>query len=168
VLDLGIARGTFKEGARSYYGRDIGAGALPDLSTYDDVLAAGEAIVAGEAARQTAEGAAFVPMALPTAAEVQTALTAFTVARSDAQRAQVKTDSEREDVSALYPEAQALAVDICDTVEYFYRKDPDPASLRAKASRWGVVYIYDPAETPAPVTNTGGAAPAPSGGAPPG
>jgi hypothetical protein len=85
-------------------------GALPDLSTYDDVLAAGEAIVAGEAARQTAEGAAFVPMALPTAAEVQTALTAFTAARSDAQRAQVKTDSEREDVSALYPEAQFLAV----------------------------------------------------------
>ncbi len=83
---------------------------------------------------------------------------ASTVARRLAQQAQVKTDREREDVTALYPAAQALAVDLCDTIEFYYRKDPDDASRRAKCKRWGVVYFYEPNEpqdpeptpTPAP------------------
>ena len=32
VLDLGIARGTFAAGTRSYYGRDVHATTIPDLS----------------------------------------------------------------------------------------------------------------------------------------
>ncbi len=161
VLDLGITRGDFASGARSYYGRDVTATALPDLSTYDAVATAAGKIGTGEAARQLAEGAAFRPMALPSAAEVAAHLTAFTAARNLAQQAQVKTDREREDVSALYPAAQALAVDLCDTIEFYYRKDPDDASRRAKCKRWGVVYFYEPNEpqdpaptpTPAPPAN---------------
>jgi len=38
----------------------------------------------------------------------------------------------------------------CDTVEFFYRKDPDASSRRQKAIRWGVVYLYEPGETPDP------------------
>lgn len=158
VLDLGIIRGDFASGARSYYGRDVTATALPDLTTYEAVALAAGKIGTGEAARQLAEGAAFRPMALPSAAEVSAHLTAFTAARNLAQQAQVKTDRERDDVSALYPAAQALAVDLCDTIEFFYRKDPDDASRRAKCKRWGVVYFYEPNEpqdpeptpTPAP------------------
>lgn len=157
VLDLGIARGAFQGGARGYYGRDISAGSIPDLTTYDAVKDAAENIVIGEAARQTAEGPAYVPMALPSAAEVATLRTQFRTLRAQSQQAQVDTEREREEVGALYAEAQALAVDICDTVEFFYRKDPDAASRRAKAARWGVVYIYDQGETPEP-------APAPGGG----
>ena len=150
VLDLGISRGDFRGGARSYYGRDVSASAVPDLSTYDAVADAAQKIVDGEAARKTAEAAGFRPMALPTAAEVAAQLAAFTAARNLAQQAQVKTDRERADVTALYPQAQALAVDLCDTVEFFYRKEPDPATFRAKCSRWGVVYFYEPNVTPAP------------------
>lgn len=157
VLDLGIARGDFAAGARSYYGRDLAATSIPDLASYDAVAEAAEAIVTGEAARQTAEGAAFVPMALPGAAQVGAVRDQFVAARQQSQAAQVTTDREREDVSTLYPEAQALAADLCDTVEFFYRKDPDAASRRAKASRWGVVYLYDANETPDPT-------PAPAGG----
>ena len=65
-------------------------------------------------------------------------------------QAQVKTDRERADVTALYPTAQALAVDLCDTVEFFYRKELDPATFRAKCSRWGVVYFFEPNVTQAP------------------
>lgn len=170
VLDLGIARGAFQGGARSYYGRDISAGSIPDLTTYDAVAEAAENIVTGEAARQTAEGPASVPMALPSAAEVATLSTQFRTLRAQSRQAQTTTDREREEVGALYAEAQALAVDICDTVEFFYRKDPDAASRRAKAARWGVVYIYDQGETPepapAPAGGTGGTTPAnpPTGG----
>ena len=125
VLDLGIARATFAGGARSYYGRDVTAAAIPDLTTYDTVAEAAEGIVTGEAARQTAEGAGYIPMALPSAAEVAPLRMAFRAARSQQQQAVAQTDREREELSTLYPAAQALAADLCDTVEFYYRKDPD-------------------------------------------
>ena len=56
------------------------------------------------------------------------------------------TDTQREELQALYPEAQALAADICDTVEFFYRHDLEPSSRRTKSRRWGVVYFYEPHE----------------------
>ena len=52
-------------------------------------------------------------------------------------------------------------MDICDTVEFFYRKDPDASSRRQKAMRWGVVYLYEPGETPDPSAG-GGPTPPPN------
>lgn len=150
VLDMGIARGAFAAGARSYYGRDIGATTIPDLSNQTAVMEAAEMVVTGEAARATAEGAAYVPMALPSAAEVAALRTQFLTLFNQRDLAMVKTDREREELMALYAEAQALAVDICDTVEFFFRKDPDAGSRRTKCERWGVVYHFEPGEQPAP------------------
>ena len=65
---------------------------------------------------------------------------------------------QREELSALYAEAQAAAADICDTVEFYYRKDPDASSRRTKSARWGVVYFYEPSETP-PAPPAGGGTP---------
>jgi hypothetical protein len=65
VLDLGITRGTFQAGARSYYDRDVNAGSIPDLSTYDAVADAADNVVTGEAARKTAEGAVMWPWRCP-------------------------------------------------------------------------------------------------------
>lgn len=152
VLDLGIARGTFLPGARSYYGRDIGATELPDLSTYDAVKEAADKIVSGEEDRLTAEGATTPAMALPSAAEVQTVRDTFVAMRNASQAALANTNTQQEEAMALYPEAQALAVEICDTVEFFYRKDPVPSSRREKSARWGVVYLYDPGEEEPPPT----------------
>ena len=42
------------------------------------------------------------------------------------------------------------SVDIGDTVEFFHHKDPDDASRRAQARRWGVVYMYEQGGTPTP------------------
>ena len=148
VLDMGITRGTFAVGARSYYGRDIGASTIPDLSNQVAVMEAAESVVNGETARATAEGRTHVPMALPTAAEVGALRTQFLALHNQRDQALVTTDREREELMALYAEAQALAVDICDTVEYFFRKDLDTASRRVKCQRWGVVYFYGPGETP--------------------
>jgi hypothetical protein len=150
VLDLGIARGTFAAGARSYYGRDVNASAIPDLASYDAVAEAAENIVTGEAARATAEGGSHIPMALPSAAEVGALRGFFLNLHNQSEQAQVNTDTQREELQALYPEAQALAADICDTVEFFYRKDPDDGSRRTKCQRWGVVYIYDQPAAPTP------------------
>lgn len=164
VLDMGIARGAFAAGARGYYGRDIGATAIPDLSNQIAVMEAAESIVTGEAARATAEGAGYVAMALPSAAEVATLRTQFLAVRNSREQAVVRTDREREELQALYNEAQALAVDICDTVEFFYRKDPDDGSRRTKCERWGVVYHFEPSEQPPtpPTPPTPPAPPAPN------
>lgn len=161
TLDLGITRGTFAAGARSYYGRDVGADSIPDLSTQDLVAEAAEKIVTGEAARATAEGQAHIPMSLPSAAEVAALRTAYLTVRGTQSQAVEKTDREREELAALYQTAYALAVDICESVEFFYRKDPDTGSFRTKCQRWGVVYIYEASGTAVPVA-AGGSGAAPS------
>ena len=35
VFDFGVLRGVFDPGERAFYGRDVSATTLPDLSTYD-------------------------------------------------------------------------------------------------------------------------------------
>ncbi len=45
-------------------------------------------------------------------------------------------------------------MDICDTVEFHFRRDPSPSSRRAKCRRWGVVYLYCDQETPGPGDTT--------------
>src|ERR1035438_1200099 len=143
VLDLGVTRGIFSAGARGYYGRDITATSVPDLSSHDAVAEAGQAVVDGEAARLKAEGAACVPMALPSAAEIGLLLAAFTSFGNQSEQAQVNTDGQRKALNTDYPAAQALAVDICDTVEFFYRKTANDATRRVQCQRWGVVYLYN-------------------------
>jgi len=145
VLDMGIERGHFAAGAR-----DLHATTIPDLSNYDALEEAAGKTTAGETARAQAEGGAYKPMDLPNASEVASLSAEFNTLRTQSRNAQTHTDTQREEAQALYAEAQALAVDICDTVEFFYRKDPDASSRRQKAMRWGVVYLYEPGETPDP------------------
>lgn len=168
VLDLGVARGIFSAGARGYYGRDITATSIPNLSSYAAIAEAGAAVVSGEAARQTAEGAAYVPMALPSAAEVGTLLTQFNILNSQNEQAQVSTNKQRGELITDYPAAQALAVDICDTVEFFYRKETNEATRRVDCQRWGVVYLYDTNAAPAPAPTTAASIPQPTASAPAG
>ncbi len=167
ALDNGILRGTFAPGARAYYGRDIAATTIPDLASYDALVEAAEKIVSGEAARAAAEaGLTFdsgatldsglhfdgthVAMSNPSAAEVGEKLDEFKTLRTQSQAAQRNTNTQQEEAQALYPEAQAKAVDICDEVEFFYRKDPDASSRRAKCAEWGVVYVYEDGTTTPP------------------
>ena len=159
VLDLGITRGYFAAGARAYYGRDVHGTSIPDLSNYTAVEEAAGRIMSGETARAQAEGGAHKAMVLPNASEVATLAGQFNTLHTQSRNAQTNTDKQREEAQALYPEAQALAVDICDTVEFFYRKDPDASSRRQKCARWGVVYMFDAGETPDPAPGGGGTPP---------
>jgi hypothetical protein len=155
VLDMGIQRGYFMPGARSYYGRDVSATTIPVLSSYGLVDEEAENILNGEIKRQEAEGPEFRPMALPNAAEVKNLRDQFHAMRNANQVAQVDTDKQKEELQALYDEAHDLAVDICDTVEFFYRKDPDASSRRSKCNE-------TPDEAPAPSAPAATPAPAPT------
>ena len=120
VLDLGIARGKFAAGARSFYGRDVHATSIPDLNTHQALAEAVLNIGAGESARATAEGAAHVPMAMPSASEVDDAVGAFMDARTGSAAAQSNTNAKQEAVQALLAEGLSLTADVYDTVEFFY------------------------------------------------
>ncbi len=148
VLDLGIARGKFAAGARSFYGRDVHATSIPDLNTHQALAEAVLNIGAGESARATAEGAAHVPMAMPSASEVDDAVGPFMDGRTASAAAQTNTNAKQEAVQALLAEGLSLTADVYDTVEFFFRKDPDAASRRAKCREWGVVYTYGAGEVP--------------------
>ena len=153
VLDLGIKRGTYAAGARSYYGRDAHDTSIPDLSTYEDIANAAANIKTGETDRLAAEGAAFVAMSNPSAAEVETARVQYKTDLDLNKQADVTLDREAEEASALYPEALTLAVDINEQVEFFYRHDTDASSRRQKCERWGVVYVFEPNEPQPPPPN---------------
>ena len=148
VLDLGIARGKFAAGARSFYGRDVHATSIPNLDTYQSLAEAVLNVGTGESARATAEGGSHVPMALPSASEVEDAVQPFMDGRTSSATAQSHTNAKQEAVQALLPEGLALTVDVYDTVEFFYRKDTDAASRRDKCREWGVVYTYGAGEVP--------------------
>ena len=94
-------------------------------------------------------------MALPSASEVGNLYATVRSQYEASQIAQAHTDQQHNEVGALYPAAQRLAVQICNTVEYRLENDDayqtlDAPGRRNIARRWGVVYIYDSTETPDP------------------
>jgi hypothetical protein len=153
ALDNGIARGFFQAGARSYYGRDVSNPVLPPMSSYQELAEAAAKVDSGETARATAEAGGYQLMANPARDEVNDVALEFNGAWAASKAALAKTDTEKEDVQALYPEAQALAEDLADTIEFFHRKDKVASSRRVKCARWGVVYVFGADETPDPAPN---------------
>ena len=149
ALDNGMARGFFPAGARSYYGRDVSNAVLPPMGSYEELAAAAQKVVSGEDTRSETEDP-FQPMANPSQNEVAAVWTEFNTAWTASKAALSKTDTEKEEAMALYPEAQALAGDLADSVEFFYRKDKVASSRRVKCRRWGVVYVFGPGEAPDP------------------
>ena len=149
VFNLAVARGYYPASARAHYKLDVSRADVPLVLSQADRLTWAQNIVDGEAARQTAEGAAFKPMAMPAAAEVAAALTAYQTAHATASTAKTNYDLAQEAVEQQRPAVDALILDLWDTVEYFYRHD-EPSSLRRKAREWGVVYMTRPGEPEEP------------------
>jgi hypothetical protein len=150
VLDMAIQRDEFQAGARGFYDRDIHATTIPVFASQDGADEAASAIVAGESRRQLAEGTAYIPMALPSAATVAALQAQFAALRDRAQTASVNINQEQEDVGALFDQARALVIEIWNTVEFFYRHDLDPGSRRDKCAEWGVIYVSNLGEMPEP------------------
>ncbi len=141
----GIIRGMFPATDRPFYGIDINDTKVPVISNESDLQTWALRIKNGDADRVTAGGKL---MAMPTAAEVDGAYTAYTGYRQTQTGLKDAYDSEQEDVHALLDEARLLVKDIWDEVEFTFRHD-EASSLRRKAREWGVVYVEN-------TTGTGG------------
>ncbi len=150
VFNLGVARGIFNAGARAYYKLDASSASAPVIANHADRLTWAQNTIAGEAARQAAEGAAYQPMALPAAADVDAALTAYLPLLEAASTAKDAYDLAQRGVQGLRPAADACILDLWDTIEFTYRQS-EPSALRRQAREWGVVYAANPGETPDPV-----------------
>ncbi len=139
VFNFGVERAVYPKGDRAFYYLDKNSDALPPIVTEEEIILWGNRIVDGDAARVAAGGAA---MANPTAAEVGTALTAFSNANNDQD---VKTAAWKAALlvrTNLKTEADAVILKMWDEAETFYNELP-AATKRDKCRPWGVVYVSD-------------------------
>lgn len=88
-------------------------------------------------------------MAMPSAAQMATAFSAYTSADATQSTAKTNYDLAQEAVASPRVATDALILDLWDTIEYNLRAN-DPPSLRRKAREWGVVYDGDEEAPPAP------------------
>lgn len=139
VLNLAIVRGVVPRSARAHYGLDVSSATLPPLDTHADVTFWAANVVRGEAARLLADPSA-IPMAMPTAADVQAAATLYATSTGARSLAKDAYDKRQEDVAALRPVADPLIREIWDHIEFAHRTDPAP-SRRRKCREWGITYV---------------------------
>jgi hypothetical protein len=139
VFNFGVFRGVFHETDRPYYGIDVNDSNTPAINSDSDLLLWGQNLIDGETARVAAAG---VVMNMPSAAEFTIEFDKFKVQQSAQSALKDQYDKEQEDVSALLDDANLLAKDIWDEVEFHFRHD-DAASKRRKCREYGVVYVND-------------------------
>jgi hypothetical protein len=155
VMNLAIDRGEIAASDRALYQLDVSSASVPALTAVADLKLWAGRIADGESKRVAAGGP---PMAMPGAAQVADALTAFNEADSAQSNAKTAFDAGQETVNALRPGADTLIKDLWDTIEFTLRNDDAP-SLRRKAREWGVAYdgdetpVEDPAPAPTPAPN---------------
>ena len=136
VFNYGVLRGVFPANHRMFYGIDVNNSKVPPMTNETELLNCAANIKKGDANRVAAVGR---PMAMPTAAEVETAFQAYFALAQQQSTLKVSSNKEQEDVSGILAEGIRQAADICDELEHKYRHDTD-SSKRAKCREWGVVY----------------------------
>lgn len=144
VFNLAIQRGTFPRQSRAFYNLDVSNDNLPSLGTGAELLLWTQNLVDGEAARVLAGGA---PMSMPAIGEIISAQTDYTTAEATQSTAKDAFDLGQEAVADQRPEADAIILDLWDTIEFNLRSNDGP-SLRRKAREWGVLYVASPAPKP--------------------
>ncbi len=146
VFNMGVDRERYPAADRAHYHLPVNFHRLPRLVTDAENIEWADNIITGDATRVTAGGD---PMENPTAAEVQTALTALQNALAAQSPAKDAYDKEQEDVENMRAQVDDVIADIWDEVLFTFRKDTGP-SMRRKAREYGVVYRQSPGEPPSP------------------
>jgi len=136
AFNIGIDLGTFEADDRVLLGLPTD-GTLPSLSTEQEILDIGSAIIDGDAIRVAGGGA---PMVLVDIATYTTQYDSFKTLFDEHSNLTQELDIAQEAVDALNDEADAVIKKVWDEVETFYNEEVKE-SQRADAREWGVVYI---------------------------
>lgn len=143
-----------------HYGLTSG-GASPELNTFADLLAAADAIVAGEAA---AVAAGYPAMANPSAAEVAAILAEARAQADDVPEADRAYDDAQAAIAAKRAEADLIISDIMADLRSSLRRLDEPSQRRIMRL-YGAKFETLPGETPDPDPdpNPGGSSSSSSG-----
>lgn len=139
VFNLGVRRGKYTAAQRAYFLLDISSEAQPDMDSDSNALLWTHRILAGDPGRVAAGGAA---MANPDITEVQTQSTAGDSAFSMHSTLADELDAKQEVVESMNDDVDSLIKRIWDEIEAYYGEE-EPASKRANARHWGVVYVTE-------------------------
>lgn len=139
----GIRMGKLDSSVRNMYGLQQSSDAFPNMDTEDDVINAAAILIAGEAARVAAGGTA---LTWPTGNEIETRRDTFLEAIDTSNNADEALDTAQETLESENEEADKVIKKVWDEVETHFNEE-DPASLRASARPWGVVYITTAGKT---------------------
>jgi hypothetical protein len=139
VFNLGVARGKYPAGHRSYYGLETSSDAVPDMGTEDLVKLWAHHLIDGDANRLLAGG---LPMANPDIAEVQAALTAMETQITAHDNFAFLLDQKQEAVETMNALVDPIIKKVWDEAETFFNEET-PESKRANARLWGVVYVTE-------------------------
>jgi hypothetical protein len=151
VYQLGVARGLFSASGRASYELSVNEETVPALSSEADLLTWASRIVKGDPRRVALHSEP--AMAMPSAAEVETALETYEAKLAVQTTAKDSLAEEQSDVNNLRPAADQLIKDIWDEVEFALRQ-LDPPTLRRRAREGGVFYALRPGEPEEPGTET--------------
>lgn len=142
VLNMSIARGEIKPAARNFFGLSDYGARVPELNSESDILSWGKALIKGEAER-TRQGA--TPLSNPSIALLKVWYEKFEEANYYKNTYLKNAARNQQNIIKLRKEADDLILKTWNEIESFYGTLPE-ATLRMKASKWGVVYVFRPYE----------------------
>ncbi len=148
VFQLGVARGDFERADRTFYGLDFSQTDIPTFNNHEELVLWARHIVDGDAAR-TAAKPKEPAMALPSAAEVATALATYQIEHVDQSTTGTAKAGGHDEVALMRPKVDALIREVWDTIEFNLRHESGP-DRRRQARAWGIIYVPRPGETPDP------------------
>jgi len=136
VFNLGIVRGRYTVGQRTFFFIPIDSDAVPPIENEPQLLSVSANLLSGDPLRVAAGGA---PLENPTIAEVQAARDAYQTAFNNQTTFKDALDVKQEDLEAIEEEADKVIKKVWDELETFYNEEADE-SRRENCREWGVVY----------------------------
>ena len=146
VVNMAVLRGELKPNVRTYYQLPVDEGKLPPLASDQEVIDWGQKIIQGEFQR-TSEGRP--PIMNPTIALVKVHYEKFVDLYTRHRVLQQNTVRTRSELDALRETADQIILSIWDEVEEHF-KGLTLEEARAKASQYGIIYVFRKSERSMP------------------
>lgn len=138
VVNMAIQRGELPAGISEYYSLNGYSNKLPPLTTEEDIIRWGKALIDGEAIRLRRGQN---PVTNPTIAVVKVWYEQFLEAHTEQKNLQRSNNRIHRALSELRPKADDIITSVWNEVETSFKDLPDQLK-REKAEEYGVVYIF--------------------------
>jgi len=142
VMNFAVVRGEFPAKVRKYYDFNVSDSKVPPLSTENELVVIGEAIIKGEKQRTMAGGS---PILSPKISLVNMHYDKFLDTYKHQQRLKENSAKANLNVASLRMKADQLILDIWNEVEAHF-EEMEAAEKREQSAQYGLVYVYRKSE----------------------